>query len=106
MLTKIVATLGPVTDSPEQIRKLIEAGVDVFRLNASHGTQEDHASRIRWVRQVAEEMGVHIGILLDLQGPKIRLGTFRDGGCRLEPGERFSLTIEQVEGTCERDSTT
>lgn len=106
MLTKIVATLGPATDSPEQIRKLIEAGVDVFRLNASHGNQEDHGNRIRWVRQVSEEMGVHIGVLLDLQGPKIRLGTFVNGGCRLETGERFSLTVQAVDGTCERASTT
>jgi pyruvate kinase len=106
MLTKIVATLGPATDTPEQIRRLIDAGVDVFRLNASHGTQEEHGNRIRWVRQIAADMGVHSGILLDLQGPKIRLGTFRDGGCRLEEGGRFLLTVEPVDGTCERASTT
>jgi pyruvate kinase len=106
MLTKIVTTLGPATDNPELIRKLIEAGVDVFRLNASHGTQEEHGNRIRWVREIATEMGVHSGILLDLQGPKIRLGTFRNGGCRLEQGRQFSLTSEDVEGSCERASTT
>ena len=106
MLTKIVATLGPATDTPEHVRKLIEAGVDVFRLNASHGTQEEHGTRIRWVREIADNIGVHIGILMDLQGPKIRLGTFQNGACRLEAGSRFSLTSEQVEGTCQRASTT
>ena len=106
MLTKIVATLGPATDTPELIRSLIHAGVDVFRLNASHGTQEEHGRRIKIVRQIAQEMGSHIGILLDLQGPKIRLGTFREGGCTLEAGKRFTITTEVGDGDCERASTT
>jgi pyruvate kinase len=106
MLTKIVATLGPATDTPESIRQLVEAGVDVFRLNASHGTQEEHGRRIRIVRDIAEETGLHIGVLLDLQGPKIRLGTFQGGGCMLETGARFTLTVDPVEGTAERASTT
>lgn len=104
--TKIVATLGPATDSPELIRELLEAGVDVFRMNASHGTQEDHARRIKLVREVAEESHVHASILLDLQGPKIRLGTFDGGGCTLETGKEFRITTEQVTGTCVRASTT
>jgi pyruvate kinase len=104
--TKIVATLGPSSDSPEIIKKLLEAGADVFRLNASHGTQEDHGRRIRLVREVSGEMGLHAGILLDLQGPKIRLGTFENGGCALENGAVFRITIESVQGTCERASTT
>ncbi|HYO82409.1 MAG TPA: pyruvate kinase [Bryobacteraceae bacterium] len=106
MLTKIVATLGPASDSPETIRRLIEAGVDVFRLNASHGTQDEHGQRIRNVREISNSMGVHIGVLLDLQGPKIRLGTFTGGGVKLTGGSRFTLTVEPVEGTAERASTT
>src|SRR5689334_17261821 len=103
--TKIVATLGPATDPPEKLRKMFDAGVDVFRLNASHGTQEDHARRIQAVRQLSKEIGKNIGILLDLQGPKIRLGTFVGGGCYLEDGSVFTITTHAVEGTCERACT-
>ncbi len=106
MLTKIVATLGPATDTPEQIRKLVEAGADTFRLNASHVTQEDHARRIRMVREIETEMGQHIGLLLDLQGPKIRLGTFEGGGTTLVSGTQFRITTEPVPGTASRASTT
>ncbi|HYP06058.1 MAG TPA: pyruvate kinase [Bryobacteraceae bacterium] len=104
--TKIVATLGPSTDTAESIRKLLEAGVDVFRLNASHGTQEDHGRRLRLVREEAAAMGLHAGILMDLQGPKIRLGTFENGGCTLETGTEFRITTEQIVGTCARAATT
>jgi pyruvate kinase len=104
--TKIVATLGPASNSPAIIRSLFEAGVDVFRLNASHGTQEEHAARIRSVRQIGAELGLHTGILLDLQGPKIRLGTFEGGSCVLETGQRFTITTEPVLGNRERASTT
>jgi pyruvate kinase len=104
--TKIVATLGPSTDSEAVLRKLFEAGVDVFRLNASHGTQEDHAGRITAVRKLASEFKIHAGILLDLQGPKIRLGTFKNGSCFLEEGSTFTITTEPLEGTCEVGSTT
>lgn len=104
--TKIVATLGPASDSPETLRALFEAGVDVFRLNASHGTQEEHAARIARVRETAEQTGSHPGILLDLQGPKIRLGDFENGGCLLPTGGKFVITTEPVKGTCERASTT
>lgn len=104
--TKIVATLGPVSDTRESVRQLLDAGVDVFRLNASHGTQEDHGRRIGIVREVAAEMGQHVGILLDLQGPKIRLGTFENGGCLLPTGGEFRITTDAVTGTCERASTT
>ena len=105
--TKIVATIGPSTDSPDRLRKLFQAGVDVFRLNASHGTHDDHAARIRAVREMAAELGgVHAGILMDLQGPKIRLGTFTGGGCQLETGQEFVITTEQgVTGTCARATT-
>ncbi len=103
--TKIVATLGPASDTPEQIRRLIQAGADVFRLNASHGTLEEHRRRAAAVRQVASSVGVHAGVLLDLQGPKIRLGEFEGGLCRLETGARFTLTTEPVVGNAERAST-
>ncbi|HEX6545274.1 MAG TPA: pyruvate kinase, partial [Bryobacteraceae bacterium] len=103
--TKIVATLGPATDSPEILRQVLHAGVNVVRLNASHGTQAEHAGRIQAVREIARETGMNIGILLDLQGPKIRLGTFRNGGCLLETGAIFTLTTQTVEGTPETAST-
>jgi pyruvate kinase len=96
--TKIVATLGPASDSTEVIRKLFEAGVDVFRLNASHGTHEEHGRRIAQVRAIAEELGAHPGILLDLQGPKIRLGTFERGVATLTTGSEFTITTEPVVG--------
>lgn len=104
--TKIVATLGPASDSPEVIRKLLHAGVDIFRLNMSHGAQEDHGRRIKLIREAADEAKKHIGILLDLQGPKIRLGTFENGGCTLPTGSKFAITVDQVQGTCDRASTT
>ena len=81
--TKIVATLGPATDSPESIKQLVEAGADVFRLNMSHGNAEEHAARIRMVREASAGLRRNAAILADLQGPKIRLGTFENGGCTL-----------------------
>ena len=104
--TKIVATLGPTSDSPEVIRKLIAAGVGVFRVNASHGTQAEHGARIQTVRALAKEAGVMIGILMDLQGPKIRLGKFEGGRAVLETGARFTITTEECLGTAERACTT
>lgn len=103
--TKIVATLGPSTDSESILRKLFEAGVDVFRLNASHGTQDDHKRRIAAVRALELEYKRHAGILLDLQGPKIRLGKFANGPYMLENGSRFTITTEQIEGNAEIAST-
>ncbi|MBS1855829.1 MAG: pyruvate kinase [Acidobacteria bacterium] len=103
--TKIVATLGPALDAPGVLGQMIDAGVDVFRLNASHGSQDDHAARIDAVRAAAREARAHIGILLDLQGPKIRLGAFENGGCTLAAGREFTITTERVLGTCERAST-
>ncbi|AMA74950.1 pyruvate kinase [Thermus parvatiensis] len=96
--TKIVATLGPATDDKEVIRALAEAGAEVFRLNFSHGTPEDHRRRVGWVREVAEELGRTLAVLQDLQGPKIRVGRFREGQVLLRPGQRFVLTTEPVEG--------
>ncbi|HJY06407.1 MAG TPA: pyruvate kinase [Bryobacteraceae bacterium] len=99
--TKIVATLGPATDPPEKLKKMFEAGVDVFRLNASHGTQDDHARRIAAIRQISGDTHRNVSILLDLQGPKIRLGVFQNGGCYLETGSVFTITTQEIEGTCE-----
>jgi pyruvate kinase len=87
------------------LRQLLAAGVDVFRLNASHGAQDAHAARIDAVRAAAREAHVHAGILLDLQGPKIRLGRFENGGALLETNSTFTITTEQVMGTAERAST-
>lgn len=104
--TKIVATLGPSSDSLNTIRELIRGGVNVMRLNMSHGTHQEHGHRIRRVRQAAKEQNAQTAILMDLQGPKIRLGTFEDGGCVLEKGGRFVLIAQQVAGTSDRASCT
>ena len=103
--TKIVATLGPATDAPGVLNQLLEAGVDVFRLNASHGTQEENEARVAAVRCAARGAGVHGGILLDLQGPKIRLGKFQGGACTLADGATFTITTEPIIGNCEKAST-
>ena len=103
--TKIVATLGPATDDPHVLRQLLAAGVDVFRLNASHGEPDAQAARIEAVRKAARDARVHAGVLLDLQGPKIRLGRFENGSAVLETGARFTLTTEKILGTAERAST-
>src|ERR1700722_1994053 len=100
--TKIVATLGPASDSAAAIRQLLLAGVDVFRLNASHSTQPEHAARIAAIRQVSSELGRPASILLDLQGPKIRLAKFAGGGCTLETGGVFTITTEPTLGNCRR----
>jgi pyruvate kinase len=102
--TKIVATIGPATDSPERLRQLIEAGATTFRLNFSHGDHSEHAARIATIRRVSAEMGVHVGILQDLQGPKIRLGRFAEGPITLAKGERFALTSRDV--PCNREIAT
>jgi len=89
--TKIIATLGPATDGAVELEKLFMAGVDVVRLNFSHGTWADHQRRIDMVRRVAKRNGHHIGILGDLQGPKIRIECFREGYVRLVEGQSFAL---------------
>lgn len=94
--TKIVATIGPATESPERLRELIDAGASTFRLNFSHGDHSEHAARIATIRQVSAELGVSVGILQDLQGPKIRLGRFADGPISLHNGDSFRLTSRQV----------
>ncbi|MEO8096173.1 MAG: pyruvate kinase [Acidobacteriota bacterium] len=104
--TKIVATLGPATDLPGQLESLFDAGVDVFRLNTSHGTWPQHLARLKAVRSLAQRRSTHAGILLDLQGPKIRLGEFEHGGCSLHTGTEFTITTRPVKGTSALASTT
>ena len=95
--TKIVATIGPATQSEETISELIKAGVTTFRLNFSHGDHEDHAERIRIIRKVSNDLDLNIGILQDLQGPKIRLGRFKDGPIKVKKGDLFTLTSKEVD---------
>jgi pyruvate kinase len=96
--TKIVATLGPASDSPEMIEALIRAGLNVARINASHGTEADHARMIRNVRAVAEKTGAYVPILLDLSGPKMRIGAIATGSAMLRSGDSFTLTTRAVPG--------
>ncbi|MEJ5362003.1 MAG: pyruvate kinase, partial [Spirochaetota bacterium] len=95
--TKIVCTIGPTSETKEMIIKLVKAGMNVARLNMSHSTQELHAQRIAIIRQVSKELNVPIGILADLQGPKIRIGTLKEKVI-LEPGQQFILTTRSVPG--------
>ena len=95
--TKIVATIGPATQSEEIITNLIKAGVKTFRLNFSHGDHKDHAERIKTIREVSKKLDIDIGILQDLQGPKIRLGRFKDGPVKVKKGDKFTLTSNEVE---------
>jgi pyruvate kinase len=88
---KIVCTLGPASSSPERIGELIEAGMDVVRLNFSHGSHEDHARMLATVRSEAQKRGRAIAVLLDLQGPKIRVGRFATGQAELKPGAEFTI---------------
>ncbi|WP_392534948.1 pyruvate kinase [Nostoc sp. C117] len=99
--TKIVATIGPATSSPEMLKAIIEAGATTLRLNFSHGTHADHQRSIRLIRQTAFELNQPVAILQDLQGPKIRLGKFDNGSIVLAKGDRFTLTNRPVIGTQE-----
>jgi len=96
--TKIVATLGPASSTPESIRGLWEAGADVFRLNFSHGSHADHQARVHAIRALERERGRPIAILADLQGPKLRVGVFREGRVTLDSGQRFRLDTADAPG--------
>lgn len=100
--TKIVATLGPSSSTPEVIERLYRAGADVFRLNFSHGTQEDHAERIAMIRAVERKVGRPIGILVDVQGPKLRVGRFSGGRVHLQTGQTFRLDLNPTPGDARR----
>jgi pyruvate kinase len=103
---KIVATLGPATESYEMIRAIIDAGVDVARMNLSHGSYAEHEVRFANVRKAADDAGRAVAILVDLQGPKIRLGKFSDGPHDLAVGDTFRITTEDVVGTRDLVGTT
>jgi pyruvate kinase len=103
---KIVCTIGPATATPEKIRELVRAGMDVARLNFSHGTHADHARVYTMIRQASDEYGKAVGILGDLQGPKIRLGRFAAGPVEWRTGDEVRVTVEDVAGTHDRVSTT
>jgi pyruvate kinase len=92
--TRIVATLGPASSSPEMIVTLMEAGVNVFRLNFSHGSKEVHKTNINLIREQSKRIGYPVGVLQDLQGPKIRVGVFEEGKAELSVGQRFDLTCD------------
>lgn len=97
--TKIVATIGPATSQPDTMRALIEAGATTLRLNFSHGTHQDHQRNIRLIRQISFELNQPVGILQDLQGPKIRLGRFAEGPVTVEEGDPYILTNRECPGT-------
>ena len=99
---KIVATLGPASSTYEMIRALHEAGADVFRLNMSHGTHEEIEERHKIIRQVERDLDSPIGILADLQGPKLRVGEFENGSEELEWGTSFRLDLDETPGTQKR----
>jgi pyruvate kinase len=103
---KIVCTLGPAVESPEKVKELIAAGMNMARLNLSHGSYEEHQGRLDRVRSAAKEAGKAVAVLVDLQGPKIRLGRFENGPHELARGDIFTITTDEVAGTKERVGTT
>src|SRR3990172_5694914 len=96
--TKIVATLGPASSDPHVLERMFRAGVDVVRMNFSHGAAGDHVKRAELVRELCRKTGRTVGIMADLQGPKIRIGRFKDGRVTLKPGDRFVLDAERELG--------
>ena len=94
--TKIIATLGPSTSSPVKIHSLFQAGADIFRLNFSHGTHEDHRRRVFHIRQYEKRLGRPIAILGDLQGPKFRIGNFKKGSAFLKNFQKFYMLYEII----------
>lgn len=102
--TKIICTVGPVTESAERLRQIIKAGADVLRLNFSHGTPDEHRIVLKRIRSIADELGKPVAVLQDLPGPKIRVGTFRDGPIELHTEDRFTITTDKVPGDQRRVS--
>ncbi|MFM8446906.1 MAG: pyruvate kinase, partial [Candidatus Nanopelagicaceae bacterium] len=103
---KIVCTMGPAVEAPERVKLLIEAGMNMARLNLSHGSYDEHQFRLDNVRNAAKAAKVPVAVLVDLQGPKIRLGRFADGPHDLARGDIFTITTDEIQGTKERVSTT
>ncbi|MEQ8535211.1 MAG: pyruvate kinase, partial [Imperialibacter sp.] len=104
--TKIIATVGPASNSKDMLKSLIQTGVDVFRLNFSHGSHEDHLKVIKLVRELNEEMGTHVALLQDLQGPKIRTRDMENGGVEIVPGQEIIITTRKLVGNAQIISTT
>jgi pyruvate kinase len=102
--TKIVATVGPASNNKEMLRALAKEGVDVFRLNFSHGKHEDHLKVINFVREINAELGTHIALLQDLQGPKIRVNEMQPG-IEIKAGDTITITTKEVLGNQELVST-
>lgn len=100
--TKIVCTIGPSSESPEMLRKLIQAGMNVARLNFAHGELDEHAERIRRIREAAKELNRYVAVMLDIKGPEIRIGKMAEDYAELVPGETVVLTTEEVLGTKDR----
>lgn len=103
---KIVCTIGPAVESIEKITELVDAGMNMARLNLSHGAHAEHQTRLDNVRAVAKKSNKAVAVLVDLQGPKIRLGRFKNGPHDLARGDIFVITTEDIEGTKERVGTT
>src|SRR6187200_97291 len=103
---KIVCTLGPATSSQQRIRELVDSGMDVARMNLSHGTYAEHEEIYRRVRSASDESGHGVGVFVDLQGPKIRLGHFKEGSTRITTGQSFTITTRELDGDNEIASTT
>ena len=100
--TKIIATIGPASSDPAVLARMIRAGMDVARLNFSHGTYRDHSRAIRNIRAASKRIGKHVGLLLDLQGPRLRVGEFKGGLVRLANGDEVILTARRIQGNEQR----
>ncbi len=97
--TKVIATIGPVTRNKEILEKMVHEGVDVLRINLSHDTHEEHLKTIRYIGELNEELGSHVAILGDLQGPKLRVGDMENDKVLLEDGQKFSFVTTPCTGT-------
>ena len=95
--TKIICTIGPACENEETLAELCRAGMNVARLNFSHGSQEEHLRRINMIKKVREELNLPIAIMLDTKGPEYRIGTFKNGPVTLEDGAEFTLTTDSIE---------
>ena len=102
--TKIVCTIGPATESEEMLRELCHAGMNVARLNFSHGDHAEHQTRVDRIKKVRDELQIPIAIMLDTKGPEYRIGTFEEGKIFLEAGERFTFTTQEIVGNKEKVS--
>ncbi|MCG4586222.1 pyruvate kinase, partial [Anaerosalibacter bizertensis] len=96
--TKIVCTIGPASETEDILRQLMESGLNVARLNFSHGNHEEHKARIETIKKVREKLDLPIGIMLDTKGPEIRLKNFKEGGVELVDNQEFTLTTREVSG--------